>query len=353
MTNKNTVVEGNVVLTGDISDVSAKIEETKGNISSIGDAAESSGTRVTSAFGKASGAVSKMAGAATAVQAAFSTLIIPVLFVTGITALADKISQMKKDSEDLKDSLNAAGESLKSQLTSDIRSDALTQLQQEILGIQDAANQAEEAIVKVFEDRSDAISISWRAIKQELEAATGIDFGFSSDELFENTEEAIRRLRENVNDLTNEATERNRQRIEDAVDLFNSSAQGFSQEIAKQQIQALREAGDFVGAAALELEIQSQVAASQRLKMIKDIQEATKELGDEFDEAGKKMLANFDQLSKAQEESIRRNAKILQEQYLQPFINSLDTAFGSSSFTTRLDTISAQLAELTSVAGRR
>ncbi len=338
-----------ITVEADVEGVSASISDAKETVESLGDSAETTGSRVKKSFGGVSSVVDRVSVGASRIQETFSKLVIPVLFVTGVAALADKIFKMRKDSEAMKEAFSESGKALRTELLAELRAENLTGLQTTIAQIADASREAQDAARKLFEQNQTAVKIIGRDIKALLQEASGLDLGFvSATEEFESLVEAIEAIRKNETRLIQQVISQNAALVQEATRNFNDAADSFAQQTTQLQIDALREAGDFLGAAALELELQSTTIAEQRTKLLKDIEEATKQLGNEFDEVGKKLLANFDALSSAQQEALKRQ----QENLIQPLIDALETTFGTQ-FTTRLDTIISDLKELTSVSGRR
>ena len=105
----NEIGKATIRVEGDTTDLNASIETAKGTVEGLGDSAESAGGRIKKSFGSVSGTVKSIGDGASRIQETFSKLVIPVLFITGIAALADKVFKLRTDAEGYRDALKSSG----------------------------------------------------------------------------------------------------------------------------------------------------------------------------------------------------------------------------------------------------
>jgi uncharacterized phage infection (PIP) family protein YhgE len=335
-----------ILITGDNDDLKASVAESKQEVESLGRAGKRAGEDVDGGFSRASRGVDRLSQGASRVQEAFAKLIIPFTFVAAVAGLVDQVRSLSQGSREFEKGIDGAIDNLEKRLKNQVRSNALSGLQQQLAEVSDEVDSISDQILEKFDTAvvdTNALQSTLRKSVEIFENLTGIDTTIKT------VAEAQQEAFEGLEDASARGAKISEQVIKNAAADFAKTLETLDQTIGDSllasRVDELTRAGDKLGATAKQLELESTKTARERAQLVEDLNEGVRQFGEQYKQTADRVLADFDALSKRQADAIREQGRLAQEQYFKPFIDALDRSTGSG-FTTRLDALTARMQSL-------
>jgi hypothetical protein len=283
---QNEVARTVIVIEGDADKLKATLKEAGHKVKDFGDEADKQGKRAGKALDDVKGKAGKLGSSLGKIQESLGKLLIPIAFVTGVTALIKKMDELRNEAEGFRKELDAISNISLDKLQGVLAGQNFDELGQSILELEKQRRAEIDKTTEAFETKASSAVNFLRSGFQDI---TGIDLGFDREDAAKAVEEAQERINRNYESLINNLKEQFKIQEEEAAKLE-----------AKEKEKA--EAIEAEKTAALEnrLRIEARAADERNTAQIAAAEQAAQAFADKFDQVfGADFTTRLDKIAAA------------------------------------------------------